>query len=244
MKNIVTLFLALATLPCFAQNYITAGSIEYEVKANVHAQNEGNEWFDRFKDQIPKFNVNYYKLMFNNNISVYKFDRRGDARRGSWGLSDEENLWYNDFNNHTFVNMMTLEGYLLFDGTQRKIEWKMSPNEQREIAGFNCRLARAILFDSVYVFAYYTDEIAISGGPMNLNGLPGAILGVTVPRLHTSWIATGVTLDPPPAKELVPPTKGKKKTQEEVKTDLASLTKSWGNDSRKWIEQLYWRSFL
>lgn len=228
-----------------AQTFISSGSIEYEVRTNVHAQNEGDEWFDRLKDQIPKFSVNYYTLLFSDNKSVYKFDRRGDAKKPfSFGLSDEENIWFNDYNNKSYATLMTLEGYLLFSGEQKKINWKLLPNDQREIAGFNCRKAQTVLFDSVYVFVYYTDNITLSGGPMNLNGLPGTILGVTVPRLHTSWMATGVKLDKPSASSLMPPTKGKKKTQQEVKTDLASLAKSWGSENKKWLEQMYWRAFL
>ncbi len=34
----------------------------------------------------------------------------------------------------------------------------------------------------------------ISGGPCSINGLPGMTLGVTIPRLYTSWIATKVML--------------------------------------------------
>ena len=228
-----------------AQDYITAGSIEYEVKSNIHAMSEGNEWFDRVKDQVPKFTINYYKLSFDGNKSIYKFDRKGDSKaRFFFGMSDEENIWFNDFTTKSSSTLMTLEGYLLFTSTQANLNWKLFPNEQREIAGFNCRKAQAILFDSVYVFAYYTDQIAISAGPVNLNGLPGAILGVTVPRLHTSWMATGLKLEKPAPSLLVAPTKGKKKTQEEVRKDLGSLAQSWGSSEKKWIDQLYWRAFL
>ncbi len=241
----VVAFLILVTVAVKAQTYISSGSIEYEVKTNVHALNDGDEWFERFKDQVPKFTVNYYTLLFGDNKSVYKFDRKGDAKRGpSFGLSEEENIWFNDYNSKTYATLMTLEGYLLFNGEQKKINWKLVPNDQREIAGFSCRKAQAILFDSVYVFVYYTDNIMLSGGPMNLNGLPGTILGVTVPRLHTSWIATGLKLDKPSAASLMPPTKGKKKTQQEVKTDLASLAKSWGSENKRWLDQMYWRTFL
>lgn len=246
MKKIgILLIVLICAMQITAQNNITAATIEYEVKTNVYAQNEGSEWFERFKDQMPKFTINYYKLYFNNNQSIYKFDRKGDTKSGvSFGWGQDENIWYNDYNNKTYTNMITLEGYLLLSGEQRKISWKLFPNDQREIAGFKCRKAQTVLFDSVYVFAYYTDEIAISGGPMNLNGLPGAILGVTVPRMHTSWLATGVTLASPQASVIVAPTKGKKKSSEEIRTDLAGLAKSWGSDSKKWIQQMYWRTFL
>ena len=72
-----------------------------------------------------------------------------------------------------------------------KLKWKLV-NENREIAGFNCRKAYAVLLDSIYVFAFYTEEITLPGGPASFHGLPGTILGITVPRLYTSWIATKV----------------------------------------------------
>lgn len=246
MRNILILLLSLLTLQTFAQQYITAGSIEYEVKTNVHRQNEGNEWFENFKDKVPQFTTNYYSLFFNDNKSLYKFDRKGDAKSGMmfFGSGQDESIWYNDFTSKTFSQITTLEGYILLSGAQRVNKWKIFPNDQRVIAGFNCRKAQTILYDSVYVFAYYTDEITTSGGPMNLNGLPGMILGVTVPRLYTSWVATGVKLEKPGPTVITAPTKGKKKTVEEIRTDLTSLAKSWGSNSKKWIDQMYWRTFL
>jgi GLPGLI family protein len=45
-----------------------------------------------------------------------------------------------------------------------KIKWKITA-DTRNIAGFECRKAVGILFDTVAVFAFYTDELMISGGP-------------------------------------------------------------------------------
>lgn len=63
--------------------------------------------------------------------------------------------------------------------------------------------------DSIYVVAFYTDEIAVSGGPESFSGLPGMILGVALPHDHINWFATKVTdveVDP---KSLQAPVKGK-----------------------------------
>ena len=84
----------------------------------------------------------------------------------------------------------------------------MVPHETRNIAGFNCRKAYTILFDSVYVFAFYTDEIMISGGPLGIHGLPGMILGITIPRMHTSWIATKLQINGVDTSIIKPPKKG------------------------------------
>ncbi len=52
----------------------------------------------------------------------------------------------------------------------RKITWKIT-DEMREIAGFSCRRANAIMLDSIYVVAFYTDQIPVSGGPESFSGL-------------------------------------------------------------------------
>jgi GLPGLI family protein len=72
-----------------------------------------------------------------------------------------------------------------------KIEWKIT-NENREIVGYNCRKAVGKIMEDVYVFAFYTDDITISGGPCSINGLPGMIFRLTIPRLYTSYVATKV----------------------------------------------------
>ena len=249
MKKIFIFILCLNLNAVFAQKAITAGTIEYEVKVNQHRQNEDNEWMRNLKDQIPQFSTDYFKLSFANNQSVYRHDRSGDKTGGGirfdfGGNSKSDNLWYHNFNDNSFAQSVTLDDNILLSGPQKKIEWKLFPGEQREIAGFNCRKAQAVIFDSVYVFAYYTDDIAISSGPMNLHGLPGAILGVTVPRLFTSWIATSVTLNTPEAKLLNPPTKGKKMKDDEIKKAMESLAKSWGRGSSNMIQRMYWQIFM
>ncbi len=46
--------------------------------------------------------------------------------------------------------------------------------------------------DSIYVVAFYTDEILTTGGPESFTGLPGMILGIAIPHEHVSWFATKV----------------------------------------------------
>ena len=96
------------------------------------------------------------------------------------------------------------------------------------------------IFDSVYVFAFYTDEITISGGPMGIQGLPGMILGVTIPRMFTSWIATKVQVNGVKTNIVVAPTKGKKKKAAELQENVQRATKDWGT----WGQQSVWNLFL
>jgi GLPGLI family protein len=106
------------------------------------------------------------------------------------------------------------------------IKWKLE-NENRIIAGFNCRKAVAILFDSVYVFAFYTEEITLTGGPGSFQGLPGTIMGVTIPRLYTSWIATKLTVNGIDVSRIKPLTAKKMITMNDFKSIVKERTSDW-----------------
>ena len=86
------------------------------------------------------------------------------------------------------------------------------------------------MFDSVYVFAFYTDEITIPGGPCSINGLPGTILGVTIPRLYTSWIATKVMLSGADLNAIKPITSKKPFTMKSLEKFLDDRTKDEYSD--------------
>jgi GLPGLI family protein len=194
------IFFLLATLFSFsglkAQQFISKGVIEYEVKANIQKTMGNNSFADMIKEKLPTFKTGYYKLMFANNKSIYKFEHWDESAKIPEFLkkSDEGNIWYTDYNTGKMDMQKNMYGSdLVVQDSIRDLQWKLT-NENRVIAGFNCRKAVATIFDSVYVFAFYTDEITIPGGPCSINGLPGTILGVTIPRLYTSWIATKVML--------------------------------------------------
>ncbi len=78
----------------------------------------------------------------------------------------------------------------------------------REIAGYTCRRANALVMDSIYVVAFYTEVIPVSSGPEIFSGLPGMILGVALPHENVTWFATSVK-DNDTLKEIKPPAKGK-----------------------------------
>ena len=119
------------------------------------------------------------------------------------------------------------------------IEWKMVPNETREIAGFTCRKAQAVIFDSVYVFAFYTDEITVPGGPMGIHGLPGMILGITIPRMFTSWIANKVVITGVNTSIVAAPQKGKKKKAADLLQNVKKVTSDWGSYGQQAVWQLF-----
>jgi len=215
------------------------------VRTNNHrALGDEGMWVQMFKDKIPQFSNTYYQYTFNDNKSTYKFDRYDEKNKmpRGFGMSNpEDDLWYNDYSTGNFTNYRYVLGdnYLL-SGELMKIEWKLTPTETRDIAGFNCRKATGIIFDSVYVFAFYTDEITISGGPMGINGLPGMILGLTIPRMFTSYIATKLELSGVDVRNIAPPQKGKKKDFDSLRKDALRVTKDWG----KYGQQALWMMAL
>lgn len=224
----------------YAQQFLSKGMIEYEVKVNNHKAMGDGTWAEMFKDKVPKLSTYYYQLTFDNDRSIYKFNRKDEKTKMPWSDGrDEDNTWYNDYANNTSVKQKNVFGetYLLTDSLL-KMNWKIT-NETREIAGFNCRKAVGKIFDSVYVFAFYTDEITVSGGPMSLNGLPGMILGITIPRMYTSWVATKVEVNGVNTKSIAIPTSGRKKKASELQKTVVEATKDWGSWGRKAVWEIF-----
>jgi GLPGLI family protein len=99
--------------------------------------------------------------------------------------------------------------------------------DTRTIAGFQCRKAVGILFDTVAVFAFYSEELMIPGGPEGIHGLPGMILGMGIPRLHATWFATKVQVVGVPVVTIQPATKGKKADRKQFLNELYKVMKNW-----------------
>jgi GLPGLI family protein len=86
------------------------------------------------------------------------------------------------------------------------------------------------------VVAFYTDDIVTTGGPESFNGLPGMILGVSLPHQHVTWFATKVSATPVTASQLKVPAKGKKVTITSLKEQLKERMKDWGKDRQRNLE--------
>jgi GLPGLI family protein len=232
-----------------AQIFINKAVIEYEVKVNIKKTMGNNSFEEMIKDNLPQFKTGYFQYTFADNKSVYKFDHWDIKKVPEWfRKNDEENVWYFDHNAGKFSMQKTVYGssFNVSDSIPL-IEWRLT-NENRTIAGFNCRKAVGKILDSVYVFAFYTDEITISGGPCSINGLPGMILGLTIPRMYASWIATKVVVSDVNVSIIKPVNSKKFLTYNSLKTSLKERTKEWISeddpDANKWIEQLFWNTML
>jgi GLPGLI family protein len=241
MKNkfIIASICIFLTSAVFAQqNFIGQVSIEYAKTISWWslAKEMWPEWFEQDKDRMPKEVVSYFNFTGDTVQSLYKRTKEPYIQRGLWYWSNgDDNVVYNDYKTGTTISQKQVyeQTYLLQD-SMLKIKWKITP-DTRNIAGFNCRKAIGIMFDTVAVFAFYTDEIMINGGPEGIQGLPGMILGIGIPRLHTTWFATGVKILDINMNTVKPATKGKKTDRASMLATLQRAMKNWDEQGRKML---------
>lgn len=241
-------FLLLCCLAWIAPNagsaqYITAGKIEYERRTNLLRMYETETWFENMKDNMPKVYITYSDLLFNSGKSRYQPGREVEQdKKLNWGTPPgADNVVLQDFSTASITAAkQVFEQKFFIQDSARRLPWKIS-TEVRTIAGYRCRKAVTRICDSVYVVAFYTDDIAVSGGPEQFGGLPGMILELAVPRLYTTWVATKVELAAPKEEDLkAPEGKGKKISQKELAKSIQSSLKDWG----KWGERAVWWAML
>lgn len=253
MKSLLFFIAALIfTTTSKAQQFIDKAVIEYEVSTNLKKTMSNDSWDEMMKENLSDLKISYFTYTFADNKSIYKFNRWSPKTRipKHEKDADEENTWYLDFTSGKMNMQKQIVGtnFLIVDSIPN-IEWKIT-NEHREIAGYNCRKAVGKIMDDVYVYAFYTDDITISGGPCSINGLPGMILGLTIPRLYTSFIATKIDLEISNTSEIKPITAKKTYDLIGLKSLIEEKTKDWftyGEDKEEGKRQknlFLWNAFL
>lgn len=238
MKNILIVIALLFAKNAFSQvQFISGGRITYERKINMWASIKG-EYADQFKKAVPQFKTDNFVLEFIPQKSLYSI-QTATAKTMFFNLPSADNIVYTDFVKDEKVTAKNIfeKSYLITDSL-RNAKWKIK-DDFREIAGFNCRRATTIIMDSVFVVAFYTDEMTVPGGPESFCGLPGMIMGLVINRVHTTWYATKVELNAD-EKKIQPPVKGTKITMQEVQNQLEKSLKNWGAeaDMLKWMISL------
>ncbi|HVU54897.1 MAG TPA: GLPGLI family protein [Puia sp.] len=225
-----------------AQNtiFLSQGKIEFERRVNQYSQIEGDgDWSELQKKTLSQFKTTYFDMLFTRNKTLYKPGTRESIGTSMGWFSEQpgqDNIVYNDLDGEKSISQKKVfeETFLVTDSL-RKIRWKLT-DETRVIAGFNCRRANAIIMDSLYVVAFYTDEILTTGGPESFTGLPGMILGVAMPHQHVTWFATKVETVSVADTQLTPPQKGKKTDVAKLKETLNSVFKDWGKYAQRFIQ--------
>lgn len=233
MRTLINILLLVIPVAVVAQpKFVYEGVIEYERKINVHRQVvEGEEYSDWIKDllkSVPVFHESNFVLRFNNERSIYQLSGEMKPVPVDWITGPaKQNTVLTNFTTHNRTSVKSVfEGNFIISDSLGEIEWRVS-DEKRTIAGFDCRKAVAKICDSVYVVAFYAEEIPVSGGPESFNGLPGMILGLAIPRLHTTWFATKVQLSPPVEKDFAITSRGSKTNNIKLQATLKTAMKAW-----------------
>lgn len=217
--------------------FIVKGKIEFERKTNIHKNLDNDSWGDMMKKSLPQHKTDYFDLYFDNNKTLYKPGKEVEGVKvPDWvGGPANENIVFNDLKDEKFISQKAVfESAYLIQDSLRKFDWKIS-SDTRTIAGFECRKATAIIMDSVFVVAFYTDQIVTHGGPESFTGLPGMILGLAIPRLNTTWFATKLEVVDVKETDLAAPKKGKKTNLVDLSDQLKSATKNWGANVARYI---------
>ena len=243
-SSLVFFLLFAAARPATAQNtvFLSSGKIEFERKINVFAQigNGDDQWTELAKKMANHFKTSYFDLLFTGDKSLYKPGRESsdkDAFMFFQSPAQDNTVWCDLAHEKAVSVKNVFEQTFLVQDSLRHIRWKIS-DETRNIAGFNCRRANAIIMDTIYVVAFYTDEILSTGGPESFSGLPGMILGVSLPHQHISWFATKVEAVPIAETQMTAPAKGKKVNNSALKETVKSSLKDWGRTGQQYMEAI------
>lgn len=231
------------------QRFPASGTITFEKSVNVYAiinakmkQNEDNSFYkqylEAYKGSTGQFKRLSAKLAFSGDKTLFTPlpDEKASDVMSSMSQVYQPNIVYTDLGlgRYTCQKEVYGENFLVSDSV-RKIKWKIT-SETREIAGYHCRRANAVIMDSVYVVAFYTDQIHVAGGPESFTGLPGMILGVALPHDNVTWFATSVDLGSVGAGGMVVPKKGKVVDAVGLGKKLEEVFKgyTWDNP-RQWL---------
>lgn len=253
MKNIVITFvLFISTLTIFGQNLdrYKHGTVYFEKKSNVYALIRKTinkdpvyqQEYEKYKVNYPQFKISKASLDFSSRESLYypndSNDNSGLNYIRELPLATQNNIVFTDITRRTTLSQKKVFGEIfLIKDSLKKIRWKIT-NETLNIAGFECRRANGIILDSIYIVAFYSDKIPLSAGPESFGGLPGMILGISIPHENTTWFATKVTFNPT-IKVLKRPEKGKVVSNDEFRSSITTVLKMEGNDAIQ-----LWKAYL
>ncbi|QBQ42383.1 GLPGLI family protein [Sphingobacterium psychroaquaticum] len=180
-------------------------------------------YMEQMMSKAPETYIFKSKLLFSDEKSRYepvKQELTGFMRSLIWFGLDYEGIFYQDMKKKQMHSLMDYQGTNMWtQDSLLNVKWKIT-DEYREIAGYSCRRANGVIMDSVYVVAFYTDDIPLSSGPSTFHGLPGMILGAVIPDRHTSIYATKVEIGQPEVTQVVGKKRDKPMTRKEIQSFL------------------------
>lgn len=244
MKQKILILLILGTWSYWlkAQDiFIPYGKITFEKKVNLIRSLENSGLPQEAKEKMQKYANSNWEFFFDQEKSVYRPEKKETESNPQgfffFSAAKQTNEIYTDYskNHRTIKRAVMNDDYLLTD-TIPQVDWKIM-HDVRNIAGYECRKAIGTIYDTIYVVAFYTDEILLRGGPEGFGGLPGTILGLAIPRYNATWFATKVEAFANHRAEIIPATKGKKIETEKDLKKLIELFTRYDRDKKEKAEE-------
>ncbi len=239
----------------WAQNpkFLSEGQIIFERRVNIYPVFESlltenknipqegvPKMISDYKANNAQFSIRTFNLKFNNNSSLYQASEDKEINPVSFlNQAAFKNMVYSNLGTKQSITEKAFFDHPVFiQDTLRKIKWRLT-GETRIIANYLCRRANALIMDSVYVVAYYTDQIITKSGPESFTGLPGMILGVAIPEEHVTWFATKVSTGlEAPINYVLPAMKDKPLTQKEYRNIVIKFLDAHSANTRWFLNFL------
>lgn len=179
-----------------AQNHsrFNAGTIEYERKQNIPAAFNYHPAMQNFVEKNgSEIYLSNFTLTVSSKATLYEYSKANGPKNRFDEMPADQNIVYENFSSGNKIIQKSVLGkkYILSGDSIPPIQWKIT-GEKNEIAGYTCRRANGLLFDSIYIVGFFSDDFIVQSGPENFRGLPGMILGISIPKEHISWFATKV----------------------------------------------------
>ena len=217
---------------------VREGKITYERRTNLWKIFD-DERMRQFVGEKNKIKVEEFSLYFNDTSSLFSHIVPDQPDPQSWLTM--KNTVYNIFSKgQRFVYMDMMGNSMIIGDSLVKHTWKIT-DKTRKIAGYECTRVIWQKDDTTRIYAWYTTDIIATVGPENIQGLPGAVLGLATEDGSIVYFAKKVDVMTPTVEQIAQPTrKGKQYTQAELIADLTEKLKGQPYGDRIITGMFYW----
>jgi GLPGLI family protein len=223
----------------FAQGQLVReGKITYERRTNLWKIFDDQRMRD-FVGEKNKIKVEEFTLYFNDTSSLFSYVMPEQPDPQSFLTM--KNTVYNLFSKgQRFVYMDMMGNSMTIGDSLVKHTWKIT-DKTRKIAGYECTRVIWQKDDTTRIYAWYTTDIIATVGPENIQGLPGAVLGLATEDGSIVYFAKKVDVVTPTIEQIAQPKKkGKQYTQAELIADLTEKLKGQPYGERIITGMFYW----
>lgn len=196
------------------------GSIEYELKVNLHRTLPPER--AEMKNMIPEFRTLKHKLIFNAQESLYKpvveDEEPMDINGGDVRIRLQQpyvETYFDAASQQRVIQEEFMGKEYLIEDSVAVVPWKFG-SDVRKIAGYDCQ--QASYFDEErkqQINVWFTNKLRPFLGPENFNGLPGTVLMADINDGERVVTASAVSLGSLKKNELKVPVKGIRMTRKE-----------------------------